>query len=214
MNYQVLMRVLHSGTDLTEQVQPLRDGKSMVIAILVDCQAFDKLHDQKIRALVMVKLVKRANVRVLQQRDCACFPLKLLATLRAWRRKEGEDLNGDRSVQSHVACTVDFSHSSRTNECADFVRSKPSRRAGRESLADRGLRKFQEFLRHLGFSRKKRIDFLSKWRVVSTLAVEKCGAFGDWNLHCAVEQLTDLLPAFRRHVFTHSASRGAAKLER
>src|SRR5215469_15526275 len=154
--------------------------------------------------------MKSTDIGVLQCRNRTSLPLEAFPMLRARRMLCRKNLNGDRAVQPRVARLVHFSHSPRANERHDFVGSQPSARLVGNALCDGSL---QEFPRNLSLGRKKRFNVLPKCSVVRTLAIEKSGSFGDGDLHRSVEQFTDLLPAFRRHLFTHPASRGAAKLE-
>ena len=61
VHHQVLVRVLHRGADLAEEVDPGVEPQAVPVAVLVDGRALDVLHDQVRPAVVGRAAVQQAR---------------------------------------------------------------------------------------------------------------------------------------------------------
>jgi hypothetical protein len=68
----------------------------------------------------------RANIGMIEARDRMGFSIETLPPLRIGRQDCRYDLDCNWSVQRHVACSIDFAHSARTEATFDLVRTKSS----------------------------------------------------------------------------------------
>ena len=66
-------------------------------------------------------VVERADVRVGQARDRACFAVEPFAELRVSRQRVGEDLDRDRAIQPRVARFLDLAHPARAEQRENLV---------------------------------------------------------------------------------------------
>lgn len=85
---------------------------------------FQVLHHQEVNPAVVADVVKDADVRVLQRRDRARFPLEPLLELRIVADVLRKDLQGDGTVQARVSGFVHLAHTAGADGGKDFVRSE------------------------------------------------------------------------------------------
>ena len=70
--------------------------------------AFEVLHDEERRAVLLADIKQRANVRVIKPRDRASFTVEALAELRIAGEALGQDLDRDGAIEPRVARLVDL----------------------------------------------------------------------------------------------------------
>ena len=76
------------------------------------------------RVVLPADVEQRADVRMIQLRDDARFPLEPLATIRIGCEVGAEDFNRDRPIEPDVAGFVDFAHAAHAEWGNDFVWAK------------------------------------------------------------------------------------------
>jgi hypothetical protein len=81
----------------------------------------DELHDDEGSLLVNPLVVDRADVRVIELRGGAGFPLKSLQRLGARGKLAGQELQGHRSSQAQLAGLEDMAHAAAPQEPRDLV---------------------------------------------------------------------------------------------
>ena len=88
--------------------------------------AFQVLHHEERRAVVLADVVERADVRMIELRDRARFAVEPLAELRVGGEALGQDLDRDGAIEARVARLVDLAHAARADRRRDFVRAEAS----------------------------------------------------------------------------------------
>src|SRR5438067_4037508 len=92
--------------------------------------AFQILHNEKIGPVLAANVEKSADVGVLQGGNGLGFALEPLFRVWPLRKIGWQYLDGDRPVETGVAGTINFAHSTRPCRGKDFVR--PDSRAGKK----------------------------------------------------------------------------------
>src|ERR1035441_2185589 len=87
--------------------------KSPSLQTFAKCLAFEKFRNQEMHPVLRANVVDRHQVGMVQGADNAGFLLKAAQTIRVRRERLRENLNGNDTLQSSVARTVDFSHAAR-----------------------------------------------------------------------------------------------------
>ena len=88
--------------------------------------AFQKLHHEERRAIVLADVVERADVGVVQAGDGLRFPREARAAIRIGAQFCGQDLDGDCAVETGVAFLVDLAHAAGADSRLDLVGSEAS----------------------------------------------------------------------------------------
>jgi hypothetical protein len=83
--------------------------------------ALDILHNQVVGSILATDVVQHANMRMIQRRNGAGFPLETLFGLGIIRQMNGKDFDGDGAVEARVCRAIDFSHASGAQRGNDFV---------------------------------------------------------------------------------------------
>jgi len=89
--------------DVRERQRPARDA-------LGERLAFEQLHHQIAAAVVLADVVQRADVRMVELRDRARFPLEAEFELCAAGELGREHFHRDAAVQARVACAPHLAH--------------------------------------------------------------------------------------------------------
>lgn len=85
---------------------------------------FQKFHHQEVDPILMADVMKRADVGMVQRRDCPRFSLKPLLRLRAVGKMRRKNFDGHAAVKSRVARSIHLSHATRAKRRLDFIRTK------------------------------------------------------------------------------------------
>ena len=72
--------------------------------------SFEKLHDEKIDAVLMAHVVERADVRMIERGDRSGFAIEPLTKRGVEPGRWGDDLDRDSAVQPRIPSTVDLTH--------------------------------------------------------------------------------------------------------
>ena len=110
-------RVSHFDAQLQQQIHRQRLAPDTMLERL----PLEMLHHNEVPAILLPDLVNRADVRVIQRRRGACFPLKSLQRIWIARQFLGQELQGDVAAEARVLSLVDDSHSAATEFLDDFV---------------------------------------------------------------------------------------------
>jgi len=114
--------------NLNRNLHPLCQRQCASIKARGKRLAFQILQHEEVDALVMADIMKRADVRVIQRRDCARFSVEAFAELRIRGECLRQNLDGDRPIQTGVPRPVDLAHSARAQGSLDFIRAETSAR--------------------------------------------------------------------------------------
>src|SRR6266478_5298086 len=101
---------------------------------MLESLAFQEFHAKEGLTVVIVDLVDRADVRMIESRSRARFPLKPLQRLRIAGELRRQKLESDVAAEFEVFGLVNHSHASASKHCQDAV--------VRDSLADHGVREW------------------------------------------------------------------------
>ena len=88
---------------------------------LLESLALHQLHDQERPTLVLTDVVDGADVRVVQSRGGARFPLKALQDLRAVDHLVGQELDRHWPTQASILATVDDAHAATAELCGHLI---------------------------------------------------------------------------------------------
>ena len=86
--------------------------------------AFEKLHYQKINAILVADVVERANVGMVQRRNGSSLAVKALPGFRILRKMRRKNLDGDGAVEASVERAIDLAHAARAQRRLNFVRTE------------------------------------------------------------------------------------------
>ena len=92
---------------LSQRLRPFRQALRQRLA-------FDVLHPQEIRVVLMTDVVERANGRMIQTGNRARFAIKAFAQSGAIGKMIRQNLYGDDTVETRVAGFVYLAHPART----------------------------------------------------------------------------------------------------
>ena len=115
------MRLVQRIGNLDRELQHLLDWQRTPLQSLRERLALDIFHHQKINVVLESRVVKRADVRMIQAGDGFCFALKSLAQFRAVGEMRGQNFNRDGAIEARVAGFVHFAHSARADRGENFV---------------------------------------------------------------------------------------------
>jgi len=121
MNDQPLMRVMDGAANTAEHFQSITDREPIVIAVFVDPDAFEVLHDQKREAVrSYFGAVQLRDVQVIEARQDLRFTLEMPRCFFASGSKP-DQLERDLPIQLLVVRQINFPHSAAANVRNDFV---------------------------------------------------------------------------------------------
>ena len=106
------MRFLQRIADLHATLQRLLQRHRPFLQPRFQSLALDILHNQVVGPILATDVVQHANVRMIQRRNGAGFPLEALLGLGIVRQMNRQDFDGDGAVEARVGRAIDFSHAS------------------------------------------------------------------------------------------------------
>ncbi len=115
------MRLTQCVGDLDSVAQELVERQRSALEALRQGLAFHALHHQEVHAVLMPDVVQRADVRMIQTRDCLGLALEALAPFGIAGEVCGQDFDRHCSIQPRVARPVNFSHPARAQRRDDLV---------------------------------------------------------------------------------------------
>jgi hypothetical protein len=118
------MSVAKRVRDLNGQLDGLIEWQRTPLESRSKRLTFQILHDEEVDATFMANVVKGADVRMIQRRDCAGFTLKSLMNSRVIRDTCGQHLDGNCPVQARVAGAINLAHAACAEGADDFVRAE------------------------------------------------------------------------------------------
>ncbi len=121
MDDVLFVRGFHSLGDLNEQRDGLIDGDRSLRYTLRQGLTFDQLHDDELLPVVLLQSIERGDVRVIELRKEPGFSLEAIQAFFVSCELLGKDFDRNVTSEFGVACSIDFSHSTRTNSLDDFV---------------------------------------------------------------------------------------------
>jgi hypothetical protein len=128
VNHAVTVRVIERLGDLNRKMDDVANRQRSPLEPGGQRLPFDVLHHQEGSVAVPADVVERADVRMVQGGDGACFVLEADLVHRGQRRVHHFD--GDGAVETGVARPVDFAHPASSDRRGDFIRAELL--AGRE----------------------------------------------------------------------------------
>ena len=129
MHHAVPMRVVQCVGDLDGGAQRERQRQRAVFQSLREGRAVDILHHQEDRRTVLPDVMQRADIRMGDARDRACFVAEPFdPAARRVHELAREQLDGDGPIESRIARTIDFTHSPGTERCQDLERAEAGAR--------------------------------------------------------------------------------------
>ena len=115
------MRLVERRRDLDRDLQRLVERQRALRQPVGQRLAFEVLHDEKRRALLLADVVERADVRMRELAIGAAFAVEPFAELRVGGQRVGEDLDRDGAVEARVARLVHLAHAARADRGGDLV---------------------------------------------------------------------------------------------
>ncbi len=126
MGDAVAMRRGEGVADLDCVLKPLIKRRCASLQTVGERLPFEELHHQEIGAILVADVVQRADVRMIQRRDSACFAIEPFTELRIAGELRRQDFDGDVASQPRIARAIDFAHPARSKRGHDLVRAEPS----------------------------------------------------------------------------------------
>ena len=120
------VRCLERRRDLDGDLEGLIERQGAFREPIRQRRAFEVLHDEKRRALLLAHVVQRADMRVSELRDRAGFAIEPLTELRIRGQLFGQDLDRDGAVEASVASLVHLPHPTGAEKGEDFVGAETS----------------------------------------------------------------------------------------
>ncbi len=111
MNHSATVGLVEAIADFCTNLQYLVTGKGASPQAVSEGFALQKLHDQKIDAVVLADVVKGADVGIVQRRDGLRLALEALPGFRVVRKVSWQDFDRYRAVQASIAGAINLSHS-------------------------------------------------------------------------------------------------------
>ena len=124
MDYPTLVRFFQSFANLDSQFQNLLERQRALVQSIGQRFAVQKFHHQVVDPVLMSYVVQRADMGMVQRRNGARFPVEALLGLRVIGKVGGQNLDGDRAIQTSIARAIHFAHAARTKRRLDLVRSE------------------------------------------------------------------------------------------
>jgi hypothetical protein len=121
MDNALAMRSGKSFGDGDADLENLVHGQCAFAQALGESFSFKKLHDQEIGAILAADVVELTNVGMVQRRDGASLTLHTQLEFRGSGKVRSKNLDGDDTVETRVAGTVDFAHAARAEGADDLV---------------------------------------------------------------------------------------------
>ena len=122
MNDAGLVRRGDATRDLDDDVEGLVNRRRPAGDPLLERLAFVIGHGQEHAAVgALVDLVDRADVRMIERRNRACFDQQALLGLLVLEQRQRQELQGDGAFEARVFGLVDLAHPSRAEEGQDAV---------------------------------------------------------------------------------------------
>ena len=118
------VRFLERIADLHAALQRLFQGQRPFLQPRFQSLALHILHHQVGGPILAAHVVQHANVRMIQGRNDAGFPLEALPGLGIVRKMRGQDLDGDGALQTRVAGAIHFSHAACSQRRLNFIGAK------------------------------------------------------------------------------------------
>jgi hypothetical protein len=118
------MRLVERVRDLHPVAQRLVERERAPREAIGKRLAFEVLHHEERRALLLADVVERADMRVIEVRDRARFVLEAFTELQVSRDVRGQYLDRDGALQASVARFVDFAHAAGPERGLDLVRAE------------------------------------------------------------------------------------------
>ena len=81
-------------------------------------------HDNEVNAVLTADVVQRADVRMIQAGDGFGLALEALTACHIVGEMRGKNLDGDRTLQSHITRLINLAHSARAERRDNFVGSE------------------------------------------------------------------------------------------
>ena len=168
-----------------------------------------------VRSGRLLEAVDRADVGVVQRREHPGLALEASEAIRVARERAGQDLDGDITTQLRVPCLVDVTHPARSEQGGQLIAAEGpadhvtgARAASRcAGMTSTGSSRKLLVRRGLG---QQRLDVAPQRFVIGTGDGEKRRPLTLRQGVCGVIEVRGRLPAFRRHVTDHRASRVSA----
>src|ERR1700735_1090905 len=126
MDHALAMRSLQRFANLDAHTQKLRSRHRTLLDAFRERLALQIFHDEIIGAVLPSDIVERADIGMVEARDCAGFTFEPLSNLRSVGQMQRQNLEGDSAIKPRIARAVHFAHSTRTDRCDDFVGPKAS----------------------------------------------------------------------------------------
>jgi len=121
MDDPLFVRPLERVGDLRAVPEHLVGRKRPLLDPIGERLAFDHLHDEEMRALLVTDVEEGADVRMIERRDRLRLTLESSAELFVLRDARGKDLDRDVAPEARVAAAIDLAHASGADGRNDFV---------------------------------------------------------------------------------------------
>ena len=110
------------GQNLVERQRAARDQHRQIVAL-------DQLHHERADRLRFLDAVDRADVGMIQRRECLRFAREARQAIGIARHGLRQDLQRDLAIQLRVARAIDLAHAAGAKEREDFVGTEPGARS-------------------------------------------------------------------------------------
>ena len=118
------MRFVQCVGDLAAELENLIKRDRTFFQALRQRLAFEALHDEVVRSILMADVVQHADVRMIQTGNGFGFALEALLANGIIRKLRRQDLDGDRAVEPRVSRAEDFAHATCAQRRDNFIRTK------------------------------------------------------------------------------------------
>ena len=133
MHDALFMRGVEAVGKTLGDIEKLRNRHASIRNDPVERLTLHELHREEVNALRFVDRVDCYDMRMIQRRDCAGFPLEALEPLRVRGHLARKDLEGDFATELRVGSAIDLTHAACADRSGDAV--------VRDLLADQGKRR-------------------------------------------------------------------------
>ena len=124
MNDSVLVRGLEGLRDLPGDGERFVERNRSVCNAIRERRPFHELEDQGPDAVSFFESVDRGDVRMIERREHACFPLESREAIRIVRESIRQDFERHVAAELSVVGALDFAHAARADRGLHFVRAE------------------------------------------------------------------------------------------
>src|SRR5215472_15968914 len=110
MDYAFRVRRVHALGDLNRKVEQFIELERMPKEVLVERFAFQQLHRNEVLAVSFTNLMDSTNIRMVQRRGSACFPIESLERSRFPCEIIRKKFQSDIAAQNYVFGPIDNTH--------------------------------------------------------------------------------------------------------